>query len=150
MVLINHSCFTVLYNNSVLYLSKFGNLHAYSILPKPKATPLVPWNGRGICSVCKTIKFLTTFHKDDVLLLLRRWDEIQSQSQMKFDNFGSGIFFSVIAEEEARLSRLLHLHWWVSPGTEAHLRGCEKVSGAPFLTGGCSWATAGWLIMYWL
>lgn len=99
MVLINHSCFTVLYNNSVLYLSKFGNLHAYSILPKPKATPLVPWNGRGICSICKTIRFLTTFHKDEVLLLLWRWDEIQSQSQMKFDNFGSGTFFCYCSRE---------------------------------------------------
>lgn len=67
MVLINHSCFTALHNNSVLYLSKFGNLHAYSILPKPKATPLVPGNGRGIRSVCKTIRVLTAFHKDDVL-----------------------------------------------------------------------------------
>lgn len=93
MVLINHSCFTALCNNSVLYLSKFGNLHAYSILPKPKATPLVPWNGRDICSVCKTIRFLTTFHKDDVLLLLWRWDEFQAWSQMRFDSVGFGTWF---------------------------------------------------------
>lgn len=76
MVLINHSCFTVLYNNSVLYLSKLGNLHAYSTLPKPKATPLVPQNGRGICSLHKTIRFLTTFHKDGIFLLLWRWNSV--------------------------------------------------------------------------
>lgn len=96
MVLINHSCFTALCNNSVLYLSKFGNLHAYSILPKPKATPLVPWNGRDICSVCKTIRFLTTFHKDDVLLLLWRWDEFQAWSQMRFDSVGPGSVIAVV------------------------------------------------------
>lgn len=67
---------------------------------------------------------------------------------MKFDNFGSGTFFSVIAAEKGRLSGLLHLHRWVSPGMEAHPGCCGKASGAPFLAGECSRATDGWLIIY--